>query len=237
MANDFDNPDYDCFEESSVAVAEPEERLDLIAWDKRGRELAAADTDVKWQIGEWILEGTVIHDDNPNDPMSTLDYAQSITGLARGTLKDLASTAKRFPASVRTDDLSWSHHRVLINTRPDASDEQLKEWLDKAVEHNWAVGDLAREAKSPVGPKPKYSKSFNVTVPLDVWETLNDLSEDENSTVQEIAAQVLIGHCDQDEVKIRRDIAKKNVRKRRHDARARNGRRVARVYDNLGLNR
>lgn len=236
MTTNFDNSEFDDFD-SSVAVAEPSERLDVIAWDKRGRELATADTDVKWQIGQWILDGTTIHDDFQDAPMSTLDHAESITGLARGTLKDLASTAKRFPASVRTDALSWSHHRILINTRPDASDEQLKEWLDKAVENNWSVGVLAREAKSPVGPKPKLKKSFNVTVPLDVWETLKDLAAEDRSTVQDIAAQVLIGHCDQEEVKIRRVAAKKQVKERRRRAGRRTVRRNPHVVNNLKRDR
>lgn len=236
MAHEFDHPEFEGPEES-VAVLEYKPSLDIFAWEKRGEELAKKDSDVRWEIGDWILSGTEIFEDNPSDPMGALDHAEMITGLARGTLKDLASTAKRCAVSVRTDALSWSHHRILINMRPDDDEEKLKEWLELAKEKELSVLAFTKELKSPVGPRPTLKKSFNVTVPLDVWETLKDLADEERSTVQEIAAQVLIGHCEQDEVRMKRDIARKNVRKRRHDARSRAGKRVVRrnphVLNNL----
>jgi hypothetical protein len=236
MDKNFDDLEYGFEESSSVAVAEPP-NANVVDWEQEGRKLASADHDVKWKLGQWVLDGTPLHDDFEHDPMSTLDHAQSITGLARNTLKDLASTAKRFPASVRTDALSWSHHRVLINTRPESTDDQLRNWLEQAVENNWSVGALAREAKSPVGPRPTLKKSFNVTVPLDVWETLKDLASEERSTVQEIAAQFLMGYCDQEDVKIRRDVAKKTVKNRRREAGRRMVRRNPHVKNNLKYDR
>ena len=89
MAHEFDHPEFEGPEES-VAVLEYKPSLDIFAWEKRGEELAKKDSDVRWEIGDWILSGTEIFEDNPSDPMGALDHAEMITGLARGTLKDLA---------------------------------------------------------------------------------------------------------------------------------------------------
>ncbi|MGC2530670.1 MAG: hypothetical protein WA639_23240 [Candidatus Acidiferrum sp.] len=237
MAHEFDHPEFDSTEnDSSVAVLEYNPNLDLWAWQKRGEELTKKDSDVRWELGEWILSGTEMFEDKPHDPVETLDHAEIITGLARGTLKDLASTAHRFPASVRTDALSWSHHRVLINMRPDDDEDKLKEWLDLAVEKKLPVAAFVKELKSPVGPKPSLTKTILVTVPLNVWETLNELVDEDDdtiTTIQEYAAKVLVDHCQEDGISSRREMLKKRSKERRRA----HGRRVVRrnphVLNNL----
>jgi len=233
MPNNFDDPDFDGIDDGAVAIAPPEDQtpeFDLIEWEKEGRKLAETDHDVRWKLGDWIVKGTKALGDMPADPMNALDFAQVLTGLERSTLKDLASTARRVNASVRTDALSWSHHRVLINSLPDADDEDLKKWLATAIEDKLTVAGLAKALKSPVGPKPTLEKSFNVTVPLGVWEILKDFADDEGTTVQDYAAGILSGHCAQDEVVLERETAKQRTSERRHKQQQKAGRRLQRNY-------
>jgi len=222
-------------------------------WEMRGKELAKKDTDVKWELGDWLNEGD---DKVPSFPVGlgpnargsdidrarwsdVYDWAVGITGLARSTLMDLASTARRMPHSVRTEALSWSHHRVLINALPDSDEDTLKQWLQRAVDENLSVSKLGKAIRSRarVVSDPTVEKSFVVTVPLNVWEALEDFADHERSTVQEIAAQWLVENSKLEETQIQRKLAKQETKSRRREKRRQVGLRVARAYDPLGLQR
>jgi hypothetical protein len=215
------------------------------AWENKGVELAKSDTEVRWKLGKWLLDG---EPHLPYIPPETIaghkveyapdvySIAERITGLSRITLKDLASTARRCPPSVRTDELSWSHHRVLINNRPDATEGQLKDWLRQAVDERLSVAKF----KERTNPKKKPSsdvKSFVVTVPLDVWETLKAIADEEDSSVPEVAAEWLSNVDEEPDTKIKREMAERSTAERRKERKRQVGGRVARTYDPVGLQR
>jgi len=211
-------------------------------WLVRGSELAKRDAEVKWELGDWLVEG------EPNYPaidvgeipgVTGLDFysvAERITGLARSTLKDLASTARRVSPSVRTDTCSWSHHRALINALPNANEETLREWLTRAANEKMSVGEL-QKALRPRITEPTLEKSFLVTVPLRVWETLKDFADSKRSEVPKIASQWLVENAELPETQTQRKCERNETRERRREERRRVGLRVAMTYDPLRLRR
>jgi hypothetical protein len=192
-------------------------------WEARGKELAKRDGDVRWELGEWLAKG------EPNYPGGSDAYfpsfyscAEAITGLARSTLRDIASTYNR-AVSVRTDKLTWSHHRVLVNALPKADDVTLKTWLNRAAEDGMTVVSLQAAAKASTSriKNPIKVKSFRVTVPLGVVEMLKVFAAYERTTVQKVAAQWLIeiskSEDKQLESKFARGETKERLKKRRQE--------------------
>jgi hypothetical protein len=235
----------------AVRDCHPEEpKFDQERWAERGGELAKQDNDVRWQIGEWLIEGRlglpfIEFPDGPNLPgINFYSYASDITGLAVGTLKDLASTADRFDPSARTDKVTWSHHRVIINELPDEPKEELQKWLKTAEDEHLTTRELQKairgkqkEGEGKGGDKRLY-KTFRVKVLLEVYETLDDLSNgDPPTSLQKVAADILTDHCKDESVQIMREWAKKQWATRVHDARSKNGIKVARNYNPLRLDR
>ena len=209
--------------------------FDVEAWRSRIIALVERENDVKWEIGDCLVEGEQYYPAPPDGEYPGMGFyteIAAITGLSKNTLRDLASTARRVSPSVRTDRLSWSHHRVLINALPESDEDNVRKWLTKAVDEQMTVSAL-RKALRP--PKPSDEKSFHITVPLLVWETLKDIADDERRKVQAVAAKLLAEYAASEEGTIRRDFAKKRVTERRRKRRQEVGRRVARSYNPLRL--
>lgn len=220
---------------NSILPDDNQPRFDAEAWRTRIIELVERENDVKWEIGDCLIEGEQFYPAPPDGEFPGMGFyteVAAITGLSRNTLRDLASTARRVSPSVRTDSLSWSHHRVLINALPKADEDTVRKWLTRAVDERMTVSAL-RKAVRP--PKPSDEKSFQVTVPLFAWETLKDIADDERRRVQVVAAELLVDYASSDEGTIKRDLAKKWVAERRRKRRQKVGRRVARSYNPLRL--
>jgi len=260
----FDSPEeYEAYygyppENSSDVADQPGQppRFDNEAWEARGKELgerhaAAVEENVRkldwcrWNIGDWLVEGAmhygeidcgveVVHGYRIERPPDVYSVAEQITGLKRYTLKDLSSTARRIPASVRTDACSWTHHRRLRNALPKADENTLRQWLQRAVAEKMSVSKLLKAIRSPKGVLVT-SKTFRVTILVNTWETLRDFADYEGCTVQKIAAQWIDEHARLEETQAFRKAAKKNTEDRRYQKRRRVGLKVAETYDNLGL--
>lgn len=242
----FDGPGFDDSGSGvAVLVEQPtEQRFDQTEWEAKGIELRKRDGEVRWELGEWLLTGEPNvtcppnrHDINAVDGIGFYPYACKITCLAVGTLRDLASTAKRCPASVRTDKLSWSHHRALVNAKPNDDEKSLERWLERAVEEQMSVAEFKRELRS-VGDKPKLTKAILVTLPLMVWEALRDEAADgsddehevEDLTIQQIAAKAVIAYVQSAEGETNRELAKMWTASRRLKQHQKSGRRLQRNY-------
>ena len=68
------------------------------------------------------------------------------TGLKIETIRQYAYVSRN--ASIRIDELSFSHHHAVINLSP----AQQKKWLQRAVENEWSVADLRRQIKGDTLP-------------------------------------------------------------------------------------
>jgi hypothetical protein len=90
--------------------------MDRDTWEDDGRQLAEQyKRNGQWEIGEWLnafLWG------------GKYDTAQAIFGLSRGTLKNYASVAKKFPASRRRTSLTFEHH-VAVAALPESEQDRL----------------------------------------------------------------------------------------------------------------
>jgi hypothetical protein len=195
----------------------------------------------QWDLGDWLVEGLshygeyseVIRGYRTPDVYTE---AEQITGLSRYTLKDLCSTARRFPRSVRTDACNWSLHRKLRNALPKADENTLRAWLQRAADEKMSGDKLVKEIRSPKG-SPTKEKTFRVTVPLSVWETLKDFADNENSPVGAIARRWLVNEANLADTQMNRTMARQDTEERRRKRRQQVGRMVARAYDPLGLRR
>jgi hypothetical protein len=229
----FDNDDW--IIENSMPPDDNRPPFDVDAWRLRILALVERESDVKWEIGDCLVEGEQFYPAPPDGEFPGMGFyteVAAITGLSMNTLRDLASTARRVSPSVRTDRLSWSHHRVLINALPDSDEDTVRKWLTRAADEQMTVAGL-RKALKP--PRPTHDKSFHVTVPLSVWEAIKDIADEAQRSVQAISAELLTEYATSEEGNIRRDFAKNRVAERRRKRRQEVGRLVARAYNPLRL--
>jgi|ERR1700678_1500138 hypothetical protein len=226
-----------------------EQELDDVAWTQEGKELAARETKTKWDIGAWLVKGKAHYPDFSDIPgappgLGFYTMAAEITGLAETTLKDIASTYTR-AVSARTDACSWSHHRVLVNALETAlpkadertATEWLKKWLDRAAEEKLSVAALKEAVNAPIDTTVNLTRSFLVRVPLNVWELLKDLADYERSSVAKIASHWLVETAKEDGMQLQRKWAKQETKDRRREQRSKVGKRVARDYNPLRMER
>jgi len=131
--------------EGALAVLEvapsekPEEYYpNLKIWKDAGRSIEKEHGDYRWKVGDWLLAG------ERQFGKKAYKEAVAITGYKRSTLYDLVRVAKRVPSSVRTEDLSWNHHRAVEELE---DRETQKEWLRNARAANWTVLALRKAIK------------------------------------------------------------------------------------------
>jgi hypothetical protein len=232
---------YDLQEQEEIgseATAEP--RFDEAEYWKDGEALAERETKTKWDLGAWLVKGADILEEQiavakqfgGKSVPSFYVLASEKIGLLPSTLRDIASTYRR-AVSVRTDGCSWSNHRLLVNALKEAlpkadektGNEWLKKWLDRAAEDKLPFAALKEAVTAEIRMRKtghiQVDKSFLVTVPLEVWETLKDIADEEGTTVQEYGAELLSGFTDSAEGMLKRDVAKKTVKERKHKRRQR----------------
>src|ERR1700693_1609957 len=81
-------------------------RFDVEAWRTRIAELVEREHNLKWEIGDCLVEGEQSYPAPPDGEFPGMGFyteVAAITGLSKNTLRDLASTARRVSPSVRTD--------------------------------------------------------------------------------------------------------------------------------------
>jgi hypothetical protein len=115
----------------------PESELEHPQWVAAGYRLGAIGRGSQWWIGDWLRYGVAKWGEK---------YAEAarITGYDCPTLRNMAWVASRFPVSLRSDKLTWSHHVLLA---PLTHAEQ-RYWIDRAIELRLSVADLRIELRS-----------------------------------------------------------------------------------------
>lgn len=104
-------------------------------WQETGRILRKLDESIQWLLGDWIVMGEAY------DYGERVAFAESI-GFNVKTLDDYAYVARHVNFSVRTEKLSFGHHK-LVASLPDV-DEQAR-WLNAAAENHWSIAKLRDE--------------------------------------------------------------------------------------------
>lgn len=118
----------------------PQGDLGQAEWLATGRRLGAIGRCSQWWIGDWIRYGASRWGER---------YAEAarVTGYDVASLRNMAWVASQFDSSLRSDELTWSHHVLLA---PLESDEQ-RLWLDRALVERLSVADLRLELRGARG--------------------------------------------------------------------------------------
>lgn len=103
-------------------------------WEQLGQLLFRFDRSMQWLIGDWLLHG------EHNNWGKHEDIAAEL-GLEVKTLYDYRYVARHVEFSVRTEKLSFGHHKLVAQLEPSAQ----RHWLEKAVAGDFdAVAGLTR---------------------------------------------------------------------------------------------
>jgi len=82
-------------------------------WEDIGIKLKQLDTAIGWMIGDWLNHGQWKWGEK-----YTNKYARSL-GYEEKTLRKFASVSRRTEMSLRSDKLSFKHHRVALQKTDD----------------------------------------------------------------------------------------------------------------------
>jgi len=124
------------------------ENMALKEWWRVGERLRDTQQSIMWWIGDWLRFGERVHG-------VTYASAALLTGFKEGSLRDAVWLSGQFDLSVRTDKLTWHHHRHAASLPPvqradalrRAADEGLSSRAFKAL-----ISDMKRSATVPQPP-------------------------------------------------------------------------------------
>jgi hypothetical protein len=110
--------------------------MEYPSWVLEGRHIGATGRGSPWWLGDWLHYGTAKWGERYAD-------AAKITGYDPKSLRNMRYVASRFKPSLRRDNLTWSHHALLVALTPDAQTY----WLDRAAADKFTVNDLRIELR------------------------------------------------------------------------------------------
>lgn len=133
-----------------------DEEIRFNDWRELVAELNEAGDQLLWARADAVAFGLRKLKRDP----SWLIYRTMIEQLvAKGTLWNIASVARRVESSRRREDLSFSHHAEVAAFEPDEQEA----WLADAVRHNWSVRELRDEIqRARDGRKPEPALSVRL---------------------------------------------------------------------------
>lgn len=149
-------------------------------WMAKGRELAASDSHLRFEIGDWLAEGGKWNRELYDDA------AAIFTNYTRRTLANLRNVAYSVETSFRNDALSWSHHKAVARLAPEAQ----KKMLGRAAEEGLSVSALRRlvdeefpDDDTGSSDEPKFIKR-TLTVPLNLDAELKRAAQERGDEVE-----------------------------------------------------
>jgi len=113
-------------------------------WLQVGGALRRLQNSLQWLVGDWLLLGE-------RKWGRTYDYVAGLLGWDAATLRDLSWVCDHVRISVRTDKLTFAHHRLVAAL---AADEQ-RQWLRAAEQRGWSVRALRAALNGVELPAPK----------------------------------------------------------------------------------
>jgi N6-adenosine-specific RNA methylase IME4 len=110
-------------------------RLSYDQWENVGQQLNEIEGAIQWWIGDWLNFGEHKYGEL---------YVQAVeVGANPQDWMDYKWVSNAVETSVRTEVLSWSHHRLIAPLEP----EEQKQWLDRAEKEEMSVYDLRHAIK------------------------------------------------------------------------------------------
>lgn len=122
-----------------------DETLSIDEWKELGSQLKRVEGSVQFWIGDWARFGDKKGFSGKYTDSKVYDELEEITGLSRGTIKNIKSVAES-TSSFRHDDLSFTHHQEVAKLSP----EKQKEFLNKASDEKLSVRQLSYEIKKNI---------------------------------------------------------------------------------------
>lgn len=108
-------------------------------WQRLGDVLKRLDGAIQWLIGDWLVYGERVWGE-------TYEQVAEATGINYQTLRDYAWVARNVNLSLRKDNLTFNHHKLVASM---TSEEQHR-WLQHAAEHQLSLSQM----KSAIEGKP-----------------------------------------------------------------------------------
>jgi hypothetical protein len=107
-------------------------------WQQLGVTLQGMGKSLAWWIGDWLNYGERTYGEK---------YAQAVeeTGIDKGRLANYVWVASRVETSLRNENLSWSHHRMVADLEPN----EQREWLQRAQDEGLGASELRAAIKGP----------------------------------------------------------------------------------------
>lgn len=129
-------------------------------WERVGGVLGRIGRAHQWWVGDWLNYGERAYGEKYAQAMDTL-------GLEYSTVSDYAWVARAVTPSVRTETLSWSHHKQVASL---SADEQAQ-WLVASASSGWNANELRgaiRERKA-LDPPPLPEGQYRVIYADPPW--------------------------------------------------------------------
>lgn len=104
-------------------------------WGELGKVLKGLNQSMQWIIGDWVNYGD-------SKWGETYDQIANQMGLKKSTIYDYAYVAGSVHFSVRTENLSFAHHKQVAALE---GKKLQRQWLEYAVENKLSVAALKRE--------------------------------------------------------------------------------------------
>ena len=129
------------------------------SWEQLGQLLFRLDRSIQWLIGDWLVHGEVNKWGRHEEIADQLGYEVK-------TLYDYRYVARNVHFSVRTENLTFGHHKLVAHLE---TPEQ-RHWLDMAASgdtdletgqsHPWSISRLRREMLALPAPEPSVETPF-----------------------------------------------------------------------------
>lgn len=116
--------------------------LSFVEWQEVGKRIGGAVRSMSFVIGDWLvygenqfgqqleLDGTPAKEKRQEISKERYDEALQATALEISTLQNYAYVARKVSRSLRNEQLTWEHHKVVAKLE---ADDQ-KRWLSVALE-------------------------------------------------------------------------------------------------------
>lgn len=134
-------------------------------WMTVGRVLRKLENGLQWLIGDWVLKTKPEWGD-------TYAWAEEL-GFALPTLWDYVYVCRSVQISVRTEILSFGHHKLVAGI-PDAKTQ--REWLERAEAEGWSVAAMRAAMRGQRTPTlPDGSKDYDKIRETEAFDAVKGL--------------------------------------------------------------
>jgi hypothetical protein len=129
-------------------------------WQQMGEVLHRLDGAIQWLIGDWLVYGERVWGE-------TYEQIAELTGISYQTLRDYAWVARNVDLSLRKDNLTFNHHKLVTSMEPATQ----RQWLEHAAEQGLSISQMKAAIEGKVPPtlsdgKDPVSKFERVFLPF-----------------------------------------------------------------------